>query len=281
MKRFPIHAALILIAGLAVTSARADTAAVVSLPPEETSIQPGEAEVQIPPRTSRRVRVRSGIVDRSRGRSTWWYYRAEAGGVGEWGQALLTVHREERGDTRDSALGLNTYFDLPGTGYGNARYALSPDHHFLPRHAVTLEYFQPFRTTLVASVNYRRRNYDDLDVEVGGGRLGKYHGHWFTRLSVDYVVPEGTSNGVNTTLMVRRYAGNPEGDYLQVYGSTGENVEPVVTGTTNRTFDATSLGLALRRHLGSGWGLAARLELAETDRLPTRRTVEAGLVWRW
>lgn len=281
MKRFPVLAPLLILGGLVLTPARADTPPALYLSPEEASMKPDESEVQVPPRTRRLVRVRSGIVDRSQGGSTWRYYRAEAGGVGEWGQALLTVHREERGDTWDSALGVDAYVDLPGTGYGNARYALSLDHDFLPRHAVTLEYFQPFGTTWVASVNYRRRNYDDLDVEAMGGRLGKYLGHWFTRLSVDYVVPENTTNGVNATLLLRRYAGNPEGDYVQVYGSSGENVEPVVTGTTNRTFDATSLGLALRRHLGGAWGLEARFELAETDRLPTRRTMEAGLVRRW
>lgn len=233
------------------------------------------------PRYHRIVRLQSGLVDRSANNSTWRYYRVEAGGIGEGWQALLTAHLEERGDTRDSAIGLNTYFDLPGTGYGNVQYALSPDHHFLPRHAVTLEYFQPFRKTWVGSINYRRRHYDALDVQIVGARLGKYSGNWFTRLSVDYVDPDSTSSGVNATLMLRRYAANPDRDYVQVYGSTGENVEPVVTGTTRRTFDVNTVGLTLRRHLGAGWGLELLLELAETDRLPTRRTVQGGLVRRW
>lgn len=228
------------------------------------------------------ARLGHGVTNLKDNDNYWRYYTADLSYDGELAYVNLNFRRENRGDIWDSSLGFDAYFDLWDKSYGNVRYQRSPDHIFLAEHDVFLEYYHPFTDGWIGSVNYRLTKHELIEVDSYGGRIALYSGNWFSRLSGEFITFSDRGNsGVNSTLLVRNYYWENDDDYMQVYASAGNGIEPLVTGPTRRLLDSNSVGFFLRKFVTDRSGFDFRLDHTDPEQLSIRQTAEVGFFYRW
>lgn len=228
------------------------------------------------------ARLGHGVTHLKDNGTYWRYYTADLGYDADMAYVNFNFRREQRGDTWDSSLGLDAYFDLWKKSYGNIRYQHSPDHVFLPEHDAFLEYYHPFEDGWIGSVNYRLREYDLIDVSSYGARIARYRANWYYRLSGEFIkFSDRDGSGLNSSVVIRNYYWNNDDDYMQIYASAGNGIEPLVTGPTRNLLDSNSVGFFMRKFLTDSVGLDFLLDHTDPEDLSIRQTAEVGLFYRW
>ncbi|MFH1852209.1 MAG: YaiO family outer membrane beta-barrel protein [Candidatus Neomarinimicrobiota bacterium] len=117
---------------------------------------------------------------------------------------IIDAMRVARGDDRDGAIAIDTYFDGWSRSYGNCFIQIAPQRKFLPHSSGYLELYQGFGHGWEISGRYGHMNFPGTQVDLYSLMLANYWQDWYLRLRTQWV-PAAGGTEYSFTLSARRY----------------------------------------------------------------------------
>lgn len=193
----------------------------------------------------------------------------------------IDIQRIRRFGDLNTALVLDSYYDLGPEMYGNLRYLHSPQHDFLPRNDVRAEIFRSMGAGWEISGSYRRMDFTSSEIDIVGLTFGKYLGNLYFRGGLSWSRNNRREEGFSQSLSIRNYYRGNADDYWEISGGLGEDQVNVSGRNDSLTLQSQSLGADWQRFWTPRWGTQLSFSYKEPDREPTRRKFSVSLERRW
>lgn len=192
------------------------------------------------------------------------------------------VLRGHRFGSSDTAVALDTYFDLWPRAYANARVQHSSDAGFYPELAYRLEVFQGAGTGWELSGSYDRLEFTSTNVNMYGVGVGKYTGNWYLRWRTLYI-PSTPKSGLSHRMLARYYYSGDADDYIEFNGGFSRGGELRPQSQILEVTHSWTIGFAIQNYFSPRWGVKFTADYSKEDTTNpfVERSASLSLLFRW